>query len=300
MDIFKSIRENKLVEGVAAMQNLVKTTGNLMSLISDNKVSNSVREMLKGLRTILTEKPNITSVNHFINHFLLQIDPENQPIVIKELLEVFHERWKNVDRKTAEIAQLNYDFNQKKIVLFAQDEAVIAMIEAMHIKQMNFNLTQILSKVDKLGKEQARKIANIGVKLTAIDDSNMAKYIKEADIIVIGCDIVMHDVFIAKIGTQSLCSIANFYQKPVFVLADTRKILNKKYFPQSVVDTFIGRNKTAQTTIWKDAPDNVMVIDSFLEEIPNNLITKFVFEKEAYTPNELTEQVDKVLVSKFF
>lgn len=71
--------------------------------------------MLQGLKTIITEKPNITSVNHFINHFLLQISPENQPIIIKELLEVFHERWKNVDRKTAETAIQQYDFNGKNI-----------------------------------------------------------------------------------------------------------------------------------------------------------------------------------------
>jgi hypothetical protein len=72
MSIFKKITENPIVESAKAFQNAMKTVNNLISLISDNKISNSVREMLHGLRTVIMEKPNITSVNHYINHFLLK------------------------------------------------------------------------------------------------------------------------------------------------------------------------------------------------------------------------------------
>jgi hypothetical protein len=75
--------------------------------------------------------------------------------------------------------------------------------------------------------------------------------------------------------------------------------LNKKYFPSSVVDTFIGKNKKPIVDIWKDAPQNINVDYVHLEEIPNNLVTKFIFENEAYTPEELPEQVDKILIVKF-
>ena len=121
MSILKKLTDNPIVESAKALHNATKTVNNLIQLISDNKVSNSVRDMLKGLKTVITEKPNITSINHYINHFLLKIDPEGQPIVIKELLEVFHERWKNVDRKTAEIAYQNYNFVNKTILLHGND-----------------------------------------------------------------------------------------------------------------------------------------------------------------------------------
>ena len=89
MSIFKKITENPIIESAKAFQNATKTVNNLISLMSDSNVSKSVKEMIAGLRTVITERPNITSINHYINHFLLKIDPENQPIVIKELLEVF-------------------------------------------------------------------------------------------------------------------------------------------------------------------------------------------------------------------
>src|SRR3954462_328317 len=148
MDIFKIFRENKLVDSVQTLQNTTKTVNNLISLISDSKISNSVREMLKGLRTVIVEKPNISSVNHYINHFLLKIDPENQPIVIKELLEVFHERWKNVDRKTAEIANQQFDFDNKTILLHGNDLNSQSLVDLLQVNQKKFNLIQLISIQD--------------------------------------------------------------------------------------------------------------------------------------------------------
>src|SRR3954469_5219231 len=160
MDIFKIFKENKLVESVQTLQNNTKTVNNLISLISDSKISNSVREMLKGLRTVIVEKPNITSINHYINHFLLKIDPENQPIVIKELLEVFHERWKNVDRKTAEIANHNFDFENKTLLLYGNDINVQSLIELLDVNQKKFKVVQIVTSRTEIGKGQAKIIAS--------------------------------------------------------------------------------------------------------------------------------------------
>ena len=56
MSIFKKIKDNPIIESARAFQNAIKTANNLISLISDNKISNSVREMLKGLRTVIMEK----------------------------------------------------------------------------------------------------------------------------------------------------------------------------------------------------------------------------------------------------
>ena len=300
MDIFKIFKENKLVESVNSMQQAAKTTSSLISLISDNKVSSSVRDMLKGLRTIVTEKPNIASVNHFINHFLLQIDPENQPIVIKEMLEVFHERWKNVDRKTAEVANSLFDFENKTILLHGKEIAVQSLVELLNVNQKKTNIIQLISHQDVLGKEQASDLSALDINVKVIDDAGAGKYLEQADVILMGCEIVMHETFIVKSGAHILCAAAKHYGKPVFVLSDTRKILNKKYFPQSVLDRFIGKYEKSPDELWKDPPENVEVIFDYIEEVPNHMVTKFVFEKQAYSPEELIEQVDKVLVSKFF
>jgi len=300
MSIFKKITENPIVESAKAFQNAMKTVNNLISLISDNKVSNSVREMLNGLRTVITEKPNITSVNHYINHFLLKIDPEGQPIVIKELLEVFHERWKNVDRKTAEIASQHFDFENKTVLLHGSDINIQSLVDLLNVNQKKINLIQLVSLEDKFGKEQAAAIAAKGLPIKVIDDAGLGKFLPEIDIILMGCDIIMHETFFTKSGAHLIAAAAQTYKIPVFVLADSRKILNKKYFPQSVLGTFIGKEEKSGDEIWKNAPENVEVVFNYIEEVPNKLITRFILEKEALTPAELIEKIDKVLVANFF
>lgn len=300
MDILKIFSENKIVENVKTMQQMAKTTSNLISLISDNKVSNSVKEMLKGLRDVIAEKPNITAVNHYINHFLLKLDPENQPIVIKELLEVFHERWKNVDRKTAEIANKEFDFENKTILLFGNDINVQSLVELLDVNQKKFNLIQVISKQDKIGKEQARIIAEKGNKIKVIDDAGIGKFLPQIDVVLMGCDLIMNDVTICNSGAHLITAAVKTYSIPVYVLGDSRKILNKKFFSQSIVDSLIGKDKKPASQLWKDAPENVEVIFNHIEELPNHLITKFILEKEAYTYNELNEKIEKVLVANFF
>ncbi|MFN8259718.1 MAG: hypothetical protein U0X41_02140 [Chitinophagales bacterium] len=300
MSIFKKITENPIVESAKAFQNAMKTVNNLISLISDNKISNSVREMLDGLRTVITEKPNITSVNHYINHFLLKIDPEDQPIVIKELLEVFHERWKNVDRKTAEIAYHHFDFENKTILLHGNDINIQSLVDLLNVNQKKFNLIQLISFQDKFGKEQATALASKGIDVKVIDDAGVGKFLPEIDVILMGCDIIMHETFITKSGAHLIAAAAKTYKIPVFVLADSRKILNKKYFPQSVLGTFIGKEEKSGDEIWKNPPEQVEVVFNYIEEVPNQLVNRFILEKESLTPHELIEKIDKVLVANFF
>ena len=298
--MFKKITENPLVESAKALQNATKTVNNLIALMYDNKVSNSVREMINGLKTVITEKPNITSVNHYINHFLLKIDPENQPIVLKELLEVFHERWKNVDRKTAEIAFQDFDFEDKTILLHSSDLNIQSLIELLNVNQKKFNIIQLVTLQDKAQKEQAKTISESNNKVIVIDDAGIGKFLTEIDVVLLGCDIIMHETFITKAGAHLIAAAAKSYDIPVFVLADSRKILNKKFFPQSVLSTIIGKEEKSGTDIWKNPPENIEVIYNYIEEVPNHLITKFILEKDALSPHELTEKIDKVLVANFF
>ncbi len=300
MSIFKKITENPIVESAKALQNATRTVNNLISLISDNKISNSVRDMLTGLRTVITEKPNITSINHYINHFLLKIDPENQPIVIKELLEVFHERWKNVDRKTAEIASQHFDFENKTVLLHGSDINIQSLVDLLNVNQKKINVIQVVSLQDKFGKEQATSVAAKGIEVKVIDDEGVGKFLPEIDIILFGCDIIMHETFITNSGAHLIAAAAKTYKVPVFVLADSRKILNKKYFPQSVLGTFIGKEEKSGDEIWKNPPENVEVVFNHIEEVPNKLVSRFILEKEALTPHELIEKIDKVLVANFF
>ena len=185
-------------------------------------------------------------------------------------------------------------------MLHGNDINIQSLIELLNVNQKKFNIIHLISLQDKAQKDQATIIAENNVKVTVIDDVGLGKFLPEIDVVLLGCDIIMHETFITKAGAHLIAAAAKTYNIPVFVLADSRKILNKKFFPQSVIGTFIGKEEKSGDEIWKNPPTNVEVIFNHIEEVPNHLITKFILEKDAVSPQELIEKIDKVLVANFF
>ncbi|MEZ5003465.1 MAG: hypothetical protein R2730_10580 [Chitinophagales bacterium] len=305
MDIFKQLKEavsgNKLMEPIQQVNRIAKTVDALRSLLKDSKVSQSVKDMINGLMTLIKTRPNIAGINHYFNHFLLKLDPDNQPPVLKELLEVYHERWKNVDRKTAKLAFEHIDFNEEvSILLHGHEKSVVSLAELLIVEGKKVKVYQTISRPGEEGKQQAEKIAAIGYEVHFIEDNAMGQVLPEIDYVLIGCELILREDFVSHAGTHTLIASAKYYKRPIFLLADSRRILNTKYFPQNVLSSIIGDGKLPDRSIWKKAPDNIKIDNFSKEQIPNYLITKFILEDGVYTPEEIKDQTDKVMVGKFF
>lgn len=304
MSILKNIKDNLKLDQIKSPITQVKKTystiESLFTLVQDNKVSASVKEMIKGLGILVKDQPNITSINHFLNHFLLKIDAENQPIVIKELLEVYQERWKNVERKTATKLYQHFDFDEKTVLIHGNDKSIQSLVEMCVVNQKKINIIQSITQQSQYGKEQVRILINQDVPIRVVDDANLGQFYPDIDIIILGADIIMHEQFLSKNGAHNLCLAAHYYNIPIYALSDSRKILNKKYLTPSLVESFVGETKKTVTELWKGAPNGVEVINNHNEFVPNHLITAFVLEDKILDAEGITQEVDKMLISKFF
>lgn len=303
MEFFKQLRENFNLDNIKGQvtnaRKTAQTIESLLSLLQDNKLSSSVREMITNLKTLIIDQPNIVTINHYINHFLLKLNPENQPIVLKELLEVFQERWKNVDRKTAEVAFNLGDLDGKTLLFFGADKTMVALVDLCLVNQKNIKVLQVLARNDAAGKEQVVLLKEKGLTVKVVDLYNVARLSDDVHAVFLSADIIMHESFITKSGGHLLMSLAVQKAIPVYVLSDSRKILNKKILPASVLGSFINESKKPASEIWKGIPEGVEAVVFQFEEVPNNLVSKFVLEQKAYSPDELSHEVDKILVSKF-
>jgi translation initiation factor 2B subunit (eIF-2B alpha/beta/delta family) len=303
VDIIKLFKENFNLENIKGQVTSARKTMQiieaLFSLLQDNKISASAREMINNLKTLIIDQPNIVTINHYINHFLLKLNPENQPIVLKELLEVFHERWKNVDRKTAEILFNHYELENKTILFFGAEKTMESIADICNVNQKKIKIVQVLARNDSAAKEQVKNLLEKDLPVQVVDLYNTGRLKDRINLVVLTAEIIMHETFITKSGGQLLALWAKQLDIPVIVIADSRKILNKKILPTKVLDSFINENQRSATEIWADAPEGLQVINYYLEEMPNELIHHFVLEQEAYSPAELSHEVDKILVSKF-
>lgn len=289
------------MEPVQRLNRTAKTIESLRSLLSDNKVSQSVKQRISGLITLVTTRPNITAINHYFNHFLLQLDPENQPPVLKELLEVYHERWKHIERKTAEVAFDTITFvDQPTLLVHGCDKSILALFDLLMVKQINVNVYQTLSRPGKEGQEQALQILENGYSVNMIDDYAIANVLPECDAVLMGCEVILHNEFVAHAGSHTLAAASKFYKRPVYVMGDSRRIMNAKFFPQNVLNTIVGEGKSDARNIWKDAPNKVNVISSDKEYVPNYCVDGFILEDKLHTSEALRDEIDKVMVTKFF
>ncbi|MCZ2394333.1 MAG: hypothetical protein LC105_10775 [Chitinophagales bacterium] len=303
MEILKTLKDNLSLSNIKGQVSTIKNTAklieSLLSLLQDNKISASSREMLNNLKVVLIDKPNIVSINHFINHFVLKLNPENQPIVLKEILEVFHERWKNVERKTALIAYNLYDFKNKRILFYGASDYMEALIDICLVNEANIKVVQIVDNFDNNTKEQAKLIQSKGIDVTVTNLQNIGRLKEEIQYIIVTSDIIMQNKFIVKSGMNLIAPWAKENQIPILVCSDTRKILNTKILPPSVLGSFINETSKSSSEIWKSSPSKIQIINYHLEEIENKWVNSFVFEQHAYCPEELSLEVDKILVSKF-
>lgn len=303
MDLLKLFKENFNLENIKGQVTSARKTMQiieaLFSLLQDNKISASAREMINNLKTLIIDQPNIVTINHYINHFLLKLNPENQPIVLKEVLEVFHERWKNVDRKTAEIVFNTYDLDNKTILFFGAEKTMESIADICIVNHKKIKVIQVLGRKDDTAKEQVKALLEKDLPVQVVDLYNVARLKSKVDLVVLTADIIMHETFITKSGGHLLALLAREAGIPVVVIADSRKILNKKILPAKVLDSFINENQRSAAEVWADAPEGLQVINYYLEEMPNELISHFALEQHAYSPSELSHEVDKILVSKF-
>lgn len=305
MDLFRQIKEalggNKLLEPVNRINRIARTIDSLNGLLKDAGVPPAVKERINGLMSLVTTRPTIAGINHYFNHFLLGLEPENQPPVIRELLEVYHDRWKNVERRTAELAFGRIDLDDEpSLLLHGSDKAVAALFDILMVKQTRVQIYQTLGRPGEQGRAQAEKLAAAGFDVQLLDDSCIGRVLPEVDYVLLGCDVILPNDFISIPGTHTLVAAARYYKRPVYLLGDTRRIMNTRFFPKNVTSTLLGEGKSRADKIWKNPPDRIRVMAFDREPVPNYLVTRFFLENGSYTPDELKDQIDKVMVTKFF
>ena len=303
MDIIKLFKDNFNLDNIRGQVTSARKTMQILealfSLLQDSKISASVREMITNLKSLIIDQPNIVTINHYLNHFLLKLNPENQPIVLKEILEVFHERWKNVDRKTAEVFYQQYEPDGKTLLFFGAEKTMESIADICLVNQKKIKVIQLLSRNDVTGMEQVNALLEKQIPVQVADMHNIARMQSQIGVLVLTAEIIMHETFITKSGGHLLALWAKTSGIPVVVVADSRKILNKKILPAKVLGSFINENPRNPAEIWAEAPAGLPIVNYYMEEVPNDVVSHFVLEQKAYTPQDLSIEVDKILVSKF-
>ncbi|MCK4521016.1 MAG: S-methyl-5-thioribose-1-phosphate isomerase [Nanoarchaeota archaeon] len=137
------------------------------------------------------------------------------------------------------------------------------------------------------GRITASELSKAGIPVIHYVDSAARLALKKADMMLIGCDAIDSEGKVYnKIGSEMFAEIADKFDIPVYVAADSWKFDPK---------TIFGFNEEIEQRnpdeIWKNPPKNVKISNYAFEKIDPGLITAIISEIGIFTPPMFLEEL---------
>jgi len=236
-------------------------------------------EITETLGTLNKKLPYFTVLNHFIGYFLnIIFICKNESLLNsnekkKYLLDAIDEyvlKWKDIYKENALKIIQKINFHDKSILLHSNSSGIQQLFKQLSNKNIPAKVFQTSSEPVKEGKIQAEILLSFGFKVTFIQEAACSRFTEQIDCAIFGADSIYKNCFVNKIGTFQLCLLFKYFKKPVYVLADKRKLIQSKIDLNSPIE---GLKPSAE--LWSDPPHSIIPQNFYFELIPNDLVSDF-------------------------
>ena len=178
-------------------------------------------------------------------------------------------------RDDSTIITHSYSSTLLKTLIFAKETGKI------------FNIICTESRPMNEGVQLAKQLGKKGIKVKLIVDAAVYSFLPDADLILIGADAVSYSGLVNKIGTHGLATAAKQYNKTLYALCSTNKILPKEYTIN------INYQKNPKEIISQPLT-NITPINYYFDITPLEYITGIITEKGILSPLEIKEYINKL------
>ena len=139
------------------------------------------------------------------------------------------------------------------------------------------------------GRITSKELAKLKIPNTHFVDSALRLALKKADLVLLGADaITAEGKVINKIGSELVCLVADRYDVPVYICADSWK-----FDPATLYGTIEPIEYRSAKEIWKNPPKETIVVNPAFEKIAPELITGIISELGILAPEVFVTQVKK-------
>ncbi len=237
-----------------------------------------VEVLLEYLKRIRQNFPGFAILMHFIDYFEKQLnDGLSGEKLAKSLLE-YQETWNNSHRKIAASLTGMIQLNKSKVLLHSNSATIHDLFRFFAAHHYQVEVFQTLSAPNNEGLEQAKQVSGAGFKVTLLTEASIGLIFNEVDMVILGADIIHQQGFINKTGSLAIALMAQYFKKPLYVAADSRKIWQQQYGPLPTYNNMQDPNEIA--TIENEG---MYILNYYFEEVSGNLVTKYVFEQPGIT-----------------
>ncbi len=254
----------------------------LIKKLADSDINNSdLKSRLSRVKAgVLSTFPHFKVSDHYLTHLTAMINSGEGDIVLSESIKDFNHsyllEWKDCNERIAINFTSMIDLEGRTVLVHSNSSVVVAVFKKYAKVGLNVSVLQTEARPAFEGRIQAGRIAELGFEVSIIADAALARIIDTVDLIFFGSDGVFSDAFVNKIGTHMISVMSDLNNKPVYLLADSRKIVN-----HPAPKIFFEEPKPPEM-IWDNPSLNVTPLNYYFELTPRSLIRRIFTENSGF------------------
>jgi len=250
----------------------------LIKKLADTDINNSdLKSRLSKVKAgVLSTFPHFKVTDHYITHLTAMLNSGEGEVDLSESIKDFNHgyllEWKHCNERIAVNFTSSIDLGGSTVLVHSNSSVVVAVFEKYAKDGLNVSVLQTEARPAFEGRIQADRISKLGFEVSIIADAALARVIDTVDFVFFGSDGVFSDAFVNKIGTHMICVMADLNNKPVYLLADSRKIVN-----DPAPKNFFEEPKPPEM-LWDNPSLNVIPLNYYFDLVPRSLIRQIFTE----------------------
>ncbi len=169
--------------------------------------------------------------------------------------------------------------NNSKVLTISASSLVKGIFIAAHKMNRKFTVYCLESRPQNEGHVLAEELSKEGIACVLITDAMMGQALQDVNMIITGADRISESGFVNKSGTLPLAIASKTFQVPLFLAAETDKILKEidrsiRFYPQDPAEIYSGKNKM------------LTVSNYYFESISFDYVSKVICEDGVFDTNE--------------
>jgi translation initiation factor 2B subunit (eIF-2B alpha/beta/delta family) len=231
MDTFlreiNKIRQNREDGSLQILENSIEL---IMSYLDSKTFFDNVLKYQ--LNLLLKTFPDFAVLHHFISGINQQGNAKRE---ISAFVSGYKRKWHDVERNISNHFLNNITVKGSTILLHSNSRTIHVLFEEIARRNLSINVLQTESQPGGEGILQAEYLRKPGFKVILIKEDDIVNHLNNIDMFLIGSDRIEPENIINKVGSETIAKLFINVGKPVYVLADSRKIIREIWPVKSVL-----------------------------------------------------------------
>ncbi|MDP4290007.1 MAG: hypothetical protein Q8908_02910 [Bacteroidota bacterium] len=266
-DLFREIGADRISGSASVLKDIVSALNKY--LLTNPAPNYSMLEDQMAFLSVVFDR--FAVLRHFLKTFIQMLHQHIDHDRLLHFVVHYSQEWARAPYDAAEYLLKDVTLEHKKVMLYSNSSSLHALCEVLAQRRTDVSFIQCHSFPAGEGKNQARKIIGLGFEVTFIADAAIPLFMAQTDLVVMGADLIYHDTFLNKTGSFSVALAANYFNKPLYVLSDSRKVeeTNKVSDMETARESHI---------LWRNPPEGITPVNIYFESVPRDLVTAIYLE----------------------